>query len=365
MEKTIKVLHTEWSDGWGGQEIRILNEMLAVRERGVEVYLACRQNARILEKALEQGIPVFTLPFQGNTDLKTFFGLMRIIRREKIDIVNTHSGKDTWVGGLAAKLAGAKFIRTRHLSNPINPSRLNFINSLADFIFTTGESVREDMIGNNGIDPDKILSIPTGIDEKRFDPHCCDRDEIRQRFKIPKEAFVIGNLAVLRGFKRHDLLIDAFEQVHKLHPETMLLIAGEGRQRHNLEKKILEKKLQDSIRLLGHTDAPEVFLKALDLFILSSDDKEGVPQSLIQALMMGLPCIATDVGSVRDLYIKDNFLLIEPGSAEAISRAVLQLLSDSDQREIYAKNASKNLKKFTQSYMTDQILATYHTLLEC
>ncbi len=131
MNDSIRVLHTEWSDGWGGQEIRILNEMLAVRERGVEIYLACRENARIQEKALEQGIPVFTLPFRGNADLKTLFGLMRIIRRKKIDIVNTHSGKDTWVGGLAAKLTGRKFIRTRHLSNPINPSRLNFINEIA------------------------------------------------------------------------------------------------------------------------------------------------------------------------------------------------------------------------------------------
>ena len=364
MEKMIKVLHTEWSDGWGGQEIRILNEMLAVRERGVEVYLACRQNARIREKALQQGIPVFTMPFRGNTDLKTLFGLMRIIRREKIDIVNTHSGKDTWVGGLAAKLTGRKFIRTRHLSNPINPSRLNFINSLADFIITTGESVRENMIRNNRIDPKKILSVPTGIDEKRFDPRCCAREEIRRHFNIPIDAFVIGNLAVLRGFKRHDLLIEAFEHIHKQHPETLLLIAGEGPQRPKLEEIIQSKNLQDSVRLLGHQEAPETFLRALDLFVLSSDSKEGVPQSLIQALMMNLPSIATDVGSVRDLYTGDNFLLIEPGSTEAITEAVSQLLASPEQRETYARNASNELSRFTQSYMADQILKIYHALLE-
>jgi len=68
-------LHTEWSNGWGGQEIRIINEMLAVREQGIEVFLACRENATIHHKALEHQIPVFILPFKGNTDLKTLFAL--------------------------------------------------------------------------------------------------------------------------------------------------------------------------------------------------------------------------------------------------------------------------------------------------
>jgi len=165
LNKIIKVLHTEWSDGWGGQEIRIINEMIAVREQGVEVFLACRDHAIIKQKALDNNIEVFTLPFRGNADFKTLFSIKNIIKSNQIDIVNTHSGKDTWVGGLAAKLAGVKFIRTRHLSNPINPSRTNFINELADYIFTTGETVRADMINNNRIKPEKIQSIPTLIDK--------------------------------------------------------------------------------------------------------------------------------------------------------------------------------------------------------
>ena len=130
----IRVLHTEWSDGWGGQEIRIINEMIALREKKIEVFLACRDHSTIKQKALQNNIKVFILPFRGNIDLITLFHLKKIIKQYSINIVNTHSGKDTWVGGLAAKLAGIKFIRTRHLSNRINPSRLNFINELADYI---------------------------------------------------------------------------------------------------------------------------------------------------------------------------------------------------------------------------------------
>jgi len=66
MSKKIRVLHTEWSDGWGGQEIRIINEMKAVRLKGVEVFLACREFSAIKDKALKNNIKVFTLAFKGN-----------------------------------------------------------------------------------------------------------------------------------------------------------------------------------------------------------------------------------------------------------------------------------------------------------
>ena len=87
----IRVLHTEWSDGWGGQEIRIINEMKALRNLGIKVYLACRQHSLIKRKAEEHNIKVFVLPFKGNADLLTLSKLIRIIKTYSIDIVNNRS----------------------------------------------------------------------------------------------------------------------------------------------------------------------------------------------------------------------------------------------------------------------------------
>ena len=222
MIKTIRVLHTEWSDGWGGQEIRIIHEMKMMRSEGVEVYLACRANSMIKDEAVANNIKVFTLPFKGNADLKTLLHLKKIIKYHSINIVNTHSGKDTWVGGLAAKLAGVKFIRTRHLSNKINPSRLNFINELADYIFTTGEKVRDDMIKYNRINENKIISIPTGIDGSIFDPESFNRAECRKKFTFNDSEIAIGILAVLRQFKRHDLFLKMAKSLLKKYPGKRL-----------------------------------------------------------------------------------------------------------------------------------------------
>ncbi len=363
VNKVIRVLHTEWSDGWGGQEIRIINEMIAVREQGVEVFLACRDHAIIKQKAIENNIKVFVLPFRGNADLKTLFSLREIIKEYSIDIVNTHSGKDTWVGGLAAKFAGAKFIRTRHLSLRIRSSRTNFINELADYIFTTGESVRTDMVKYNRINPEKIQSIPTGIDTDLYDPDKYNKQVCRGQFNIQDDEIAIGIIAVLRQFKRHDLFIQMAQALIKQYPKKDLVffIAGDGPMREDIEYWINGLELQNYIITLGHVDNVAELLSALDVFVLTSDSKEGVPQSVMQALMLNKSVVATNVGSTRDLF-QNNFILVDP-NLEDITKGVSGLVFDDAKRNNLSKGSRKSIiNNFSKDSMTRDILRVYKKL---
>ncbi|MFK5881564.1 MAG: glycosyltransferase family 4 protein [Sulfurospirillum sp.] len=368
MNKKIKVLHTEWSDGWGGQEIRIINEMLALREKGVEVFLACRDHAKIKEKAIQNNIKIFTLPFKGSFDIKTILALKKIIKRHKIDIINTHSGKDSWVGGFAAKLSGIKFIRTRHLSNTINPSRFNFVNEMADFIFTTGESVRKSMIEHNRINSTKILSIPTGIDETVFDPIKFDKFECRKIFDIKDNEIAIGIIAVLRKFKRHDVFVSVAKQLIKKYPELKLkfLIAGDGPQKDFIKNLIKEHKLEKKIFMLGHINNTAEFLSAIDIFTLTSDSNEGVPQSVMQALLMNKPTVATDAGSTKDLLDEDSFSLIKPTENIDIMLNELSILIYliKNKKIVPKDTRSHIIKQFSKNTMRDKIYNTYIKLLE-
>jgi len=361
MSRVIKVLHTEWSDGWGGQEIRIINEMIAVREQGVEVFLACRDHAIIKQKALENNIKVFILPFKGNADFKTLFNLRKIIKEHSIDIINTHSGKDTWVGGFAAKLAGAKFIRTRHLSNRIRSSRTNFINELADYIFTTGESVRADMVKYNRINPEKIQSVPTGIDDDLFDPDKYNKQVCRGQFNIQDDEIAIGIIAVLRQFKRHDLFLKMAKTLIEQYPETKLtfLIAGDGPQKENIIDWINELDLAANVKLLGHVNQVPELLSALDIFVLSSDSKEGVPQSVMQALLMNKAVVSTDSGSTQDLLYQDNFQLVETNSVNSLINGVIYNL----EREKIKNTREFIVSNFSKGVMTKKIMNIYQELV--
>lgn len=360
----MKVLHTEWSDGWGGQEIRIINEMIAVREKGVEVFLACRDNAKIKEKAIENNIEVFILPFRGNVDLKTMYLLIKIVKENAIDIINTHSGKDTWVGGIAAKLSGAKFIRTRHLSNKIRSGRLNFINELADYIFTTGESVKDDMIKYNRINPSKIKSIPTGIDSDLFNINNFDIENNRKKYGLSENDIAIGIIAVLREFKRHEIFIEMAKIVKLKHENVKFFIAGDGPRRFIIEDLIKKYNLKSNVVLLGHINNPEELLSVLDIFVLTSDSKEGVPQSVNQALMMNTAVIATNVGSTRDLKKNNNFFLVKPNDADIIASHIHSLINDKKMLSKY-KEESRDyvVENFSKKSMTNEIFEVYKEIV--
>ena len=361
MRKAIRVLHTEWSMGWGGQEIRIINEMIAVRKEGVEVFLACRNDSVIKKKALENNIKVFTLPFKGNVDLKTLFSLKKIIKIHSIDIVNTHSGKDTWVGGLAAKMARIRFIRTRHLSNRISTLRSNFINELADYIFTTGESVRADMIKYNRIKSHKIKSIPTGDDLSVFNPNIYARAKFRDRFNIHNEEIAIGILAVLRQFKRHDLFLKMAKDIIEKYPNKkfVFIIAGDGPQKNSIQNMINDLNLTSQVKLLGHVDKVAELLSALDMLVLSSDSKEGVPQCVMQGLLMKKSVVATNSGSTKDLLNNNNFQLVGTNSIKELVKGASYYINSNN----FESNGVTIQEKFSLEFMSKRIVGIYNHLL--
>jgi len=358
------VLHTEWSEAWGGQEIRIINEMIAIREAGLGVYLACKKNSVILEKAKKHNIKTFILPFRGNVDLKTIFLLIRIIKAEGINIVNTHSGKDTWVGGIAAKLAGVKFIRTRHLSHKINKSRLNFINELADFVFTTGESVRQDMIKNNRILPERIISIPTGVDSDLFDPVKYSKGPLRDQLNIPDEAIVVGIVAVLRDSKRHDVFLDLCLQLKVDFPDRKFkfLIVGDGPMKESIVKYIAKLEIEDDVLMLGHIEnIPEVFA-SLDIFLFTADRREGVPQSVMQALLMNVPTVSTNDGSTADLFFNNNFL-ISDSKFKNLYKNLNRLICDMEKPNFSTDSRQFIVENFSKQIATKKILECYRKIL--
>jgi len=364
LNKIIRVLHTEWSDGWGGQEIRIISEMLSMRNRGVEVFLACRKNSTIKHKALENKIPVFTLPFRGNLDLISIFKLISLIRKNKINIVNTHSGKDTWVGGLAAKISGIKFIRTRHLSNLINSSRLNFINEIADYIFTTGESVKLNMIKFNRIKPEKIQSIPTGVDSKIFNPNLFSKKTTRIRLGIKEGEICIGIVAVLRDSKRHDNFLKIAQMLKNKYSNRnfKFLIVGDGPYKENIERNVQELSLEDDVMLIGHVENVAEVMSAIDIFLFTADRREGVPQVLIQALMMDLKVVSTDDGSIVDLKNGENFLISSPEISMLFSNAC-KAVENYSKTDFLRSSRNHIVDHFSSEASANKILKIYREIL--
>ncbi len=361
-----RILHTEWSMGWGGQEQRILLECRKMEERGHRMLIACQPGSGILGRARACGLRTEEVVIRGSFDPRAILALRRIIRREQIQVVNTHSGKDSWAGGFAAKLAGADLlVRSRHIALPISNNPLNFVYRMTNGIITTGEAVRDMMIRRNGMDPGKILSIPTGVSLGRFDPSRVDGSRIRTEFGIAPGAIVVSMVAVFRAMKRHDLLLQAAVRLVREFPGIRFLLVGEGSGRAGIEQVIRSSGLVDNCILTGHRDDVPDLLAASDIVVLTSD-LEGVPQSLSQAMAMARPVVAAAVGGIPELVINQRTgLIAEAGNADSFAQQIARLAADPVLRSSLGNAAREHiLASYTDDIMARKTEQFYRHLLE-
>ncbi|GAB4364347.1 MAG: glycosyltransferase family 4 protein [Deltaproteobacteria bacterium] len=332
------IVHTEWSSGFGGQEKRILLESREMIRRGHRVTIACRPESRLFPRACEAGIPAIPIPFRSSADIRSVAMLARWFRRERIDIVNTHSGKDSWIASTAAKLAGVPLlIRTRHISVPIRRGWFNMVYRWPDGYITTASMIRDHLI-EKGIPPERIVSIPTGVETDRFHPGtggAC----VRRELGIGPEEPVLSIIGVLRSWKRHDLFLETVRILKNRGNPVRALIAGEGPQQGKILSLIRDRGLADCVTLMGfREDIPEV-LAATDVAVLTSDRFEGVPQIVLQAMASGRPVVASPIGGIPEVVrAGETGMLCEPGNAESFAGAVERLLADPELRRRMGEN---------------------------
>ncbi len=328
MMQHLRILHTEASCGWGGQEIRILEESRGMVGRGHQVAIACPPHARIATEALRYNIRVVTLPIEFK-NLAGFGALRRHLKQAKYDVVNTHSSADSWLVALACATIRnpPAIVRTRHISAPVSGNILNrWLYRRARYVVTTGESLRADIISSLGLNPLFVISIPTGIDPNRFSPG--DKATTRAELGLECGSRYLGIVATLRSWKGHMILLDAMARLRN--GNIKLLIIGDGPMREQIEQRIGAHGLSTQVALVGQQEAPERWLRALDAFCLPSYANEGVPQALMQAMMAGLPVISTPIGAIPEI-VEDGKtgILIPPRDPEALAVAIELVMNDS------------------------------------
>ncbi|GAA4414354.1 glycosyltransferase family 4 protein [Quisquiliibacterium transsilvanicum] len=350
------ILHTEASCGWGGQEIRILSESAGMIARGHRVALACPPEAPIAREAPAHGLELIPLPI-GRKRLPGLRALRRLLSERRFDVVNTHSSTDSWLAALAcASLRDAPaLVRTRHISAPIARTASNrwLYARASAFVVTTGESLREEVIRRTGSDPQRVVSIPTGIDHERFAP--ADRASARAALGLPADRFIVGIVATLRSWKGHRFLVDAVAPLAD--PELLLVIVGDGPQQEALARQVADGGLEGRVRLVGQrTDVP-AWLQAFDVFALPSYANEGVPQALIQAMLCGLPSITTTAGAIGEIALDGRTaLVVAQQDSAALAAAILRLRADPALRASLGAAARAHcLDGFTRESMLDRM----------
>lgn len=359
------IVHTESSGGWGGQEIRILNEAREFIKRGHPVTLVVSDNSPIAARAKEYNINTVELPI-GKKTLKGLMAMRRWIADNDFDVINTHSSSDSWMVALGMRLAFKKkpLVRTRHVSAPVSNNRSTrwLYHKASNHIVTTGEKLKETLSRDNGLPPAQVTSVPTGIDCSTFTPPN-DKDAVRQALNLPTDKYIIGIVATLRSWKGHEYLIEAFHALGR--KDTHLLIVGNGPQWDNIHQQVQQLGLMEQVTLCGDKKDVVPWLQAMDIFTLPSYANEGVPQGLMQAMACGLPVISTNVGSISELVNGDTGIVVDTKNAQAIEQSLHTLLDNENYRQQLQESGMAHVNnKFSIERMVEKMDQIFKRTIE-
>jgi len=357
---TLRILHTESSLGWGGQEIRVLTEARGVARAGHEVILAAPPEARIFAEAPRFGVQVAAAAI-ARKGARGFLAMRHALARGAFDVVNTHSSTDSWLAALACATLGKPpaLVRTRHISAPLPRNRATrWLYERAARIVTTGERLRAQVIEEAGVDPSRVVSVPTGIDLDRY--RRGDRLAARAALGLPADAKIVGIVATLRSWKGHSYLLKAVAAMRR--PDVLLVVVGDGPQRATLEQLAATLGIAGQVRFAGDQAEVAPWLNAFDVFCLPSYANEGVPQALMQAMACALPVITTPVGSIGEIVEAEVTGIIVPPQNEVRLRVeVSKLLDDAQRRrELGAAARERARARFGEGPMVERMLAVFN-----
>ena len=367
-----KVLILDLSKHYGGSNSRILS--LMTRSKPGTIGLAGLKNGVITRQAQDLGLRVHAVSAH-KADPRLLFRLMKVIREEGYNTLDSQNIQSKFWANLAALLTGNALVSTLNSwyayehSTTLVKGRLYtslelLTNQSLDLYITVSEKDRQMLLGS-GIPEDTIELIYNTID---LDVSAIpgDPDSLRKRFDLPPQSIVcigIGRLVPQKGF---DILIQAFTKIASQVPDLYCLIIGEGDDKEKLSAQIRAAALERRIRLIGYQDRPKAMsiLKASDIFVMPSR-YEGTPIALLEAAALARPILAACAGGIPELVTHEQHAhLVPTHDTEALAQGFLKLALDREYAERLGQNAQRQVReRFNPENQVKETWAAYEKAL--
>lgn len=366
MKRKINVYHLIWGLTPGGAEQQLATIVTGLDSEKYRVAVGCLSvRGEVADYLESNGIEVDFIKKRPGADYFGYRRLRALLARRKIDILHTHIFTANLWGRLAGKAAKIPvLISHEHSDFSLEKGTRRIIDRLLAYrtkkIIAVSEDLRKRIIFEEGILPDKVLTIKNGIDWGRMKPRHT-RLEMRRALGISGENVLVGIVGALEPRKDHHTFLQAARIAVTLAPELRFLVVGDGPMRDELEKEVLALHIKDFIQFAGlRSDIPDL-LRALDIYV-SSSTTEGISIALLEAMYMGLPVIATDVGGTPEVVRDDETGLLVPKSNPDIMAEMLVRLAGNPEERRKLGQAGYNLA--VNEFSADSMVAKISDLYE-
>jgi glycosyltransferase involved in cell wall biosynthesis len=312
-------------------------------------------------------------------DLVATVRLARLIRRERPDILHTHTAKAGTVGRVAALLAGGRrppiVVHTFHghvLRGYFGPLRTWFFRQLERWLarhttalIAVSPQVRDDLVALGVAPAERFVVVRLGVElGERVTGEQDGRTESRRYLGIGPERFAVGWIGRMTPVKRTDDVLVAFKQLRETGVDAVLCLVGDGPDRPQLEQRAHELGVIRDTLFLGYQEDVAPFYAAFDALILPSSN-EGTPVSAIEALAAGRPVVATRVGGVPDVVQEgEDGFLVEPGATDDLAERLARLAREPELRERMGRaGRDRVLPRYAVERLVDDVDRLYRSLL--
>lgn len=377
-DKRYRILHIIDHLGSGGAQEAVCQLVrYGQRQRFQPEVVALSGAGHYFDMLQSWGVPVQSLAphaFVRAAIPLIFLRLFRLLARNRYDVVHTHLiGANVLAAPLAALFrVPVRFTHdhtnddVRHRSF-IHRSLDTLANRLNHHIIAVSSSIRTFLCQQERISSQKVSVIYNSVDLHRFTPRndLSVKERVRRTLGLPDEALLVGGVGRLHYQKNFPLFLEVAAEVCARLPQAFFVIAGEGPERAELEAMSRKLGLASRVRFLGFVkEMPELY-QSLDLLLLTSHF-EGTPLTVLEALAMGVPVVASSVDGVAEVLEdgKDG-ILVPPGRRDHFVKGVCQVLQDQSLWRHFSRSGQKKAQQHhSAEAMVRQVEALYLRYLE-
>ncbi len=328
----MKILHVDTEKGWRGGEQQLFYLVRELKRKGHAVAVACRCGEELERRCRSEGIDTFLL--KGNTPSDVF--RLGLIARA-FDAVHAHSAKAHTLSVLSKKFHNRPVIYTRRVDyRPKRDPLTEFKYKKTDAIVAVARFVKE--VLEETFPEKRVKVIYSAVDLKELQSQLSE-SKVELIKKELGGSPLIGSFAALTPQKNIPNFIEAALILKRKFPRARFVVFGEGKLRKELELLVRKKHLDKDFILYGFVEDVANYMKALDLFLLPSDN-EGIGGSTALAMALKVPVVSTDAGGVPEVVIdRKTGLIVPKKNPKALAAAVEEVLTDESLREKLVKNA--------------------------
>ncbi|WP_456430857.1 glycosyltransferase [Thermosulfuriphilus sp.] len=363
MKSRLKIIHVEMGRNLYGGALQVFYLLRGLSGLGHQNILVCEQGSGI-EKASGKWARISPISSLGEPDPRLLGHLLRLIRRQRPDILHVHSrrGADFW-GALAARITGIKAVITRRVDNPEPAWLARWRYNSFDHVVTISQGIRDVLI-SEGIPPERITCVHSAIEVDCY-AGPGNRGQFEKEFGLEPATLLIGMVAQFIPRKGHRFLVEAAKELVLKEKRIRFVLLGQGPLEGKIRSLINEAGLGPYFILAGFREDLPRLLPCLDLLVHPAT-MEGLGVSLIQAAAAGVPIVASRVGGVPEIVQhRVNGLLVPPGDVCALKEALLALILRPEVRKKMGEEGRRIAReKFSLARMIKGNLQVYSKVLK-